>query len=371
MLKLNDVELFKGDPVNIIGSQIASPENIISINVTEIMNGDLTLSMVCAISENNLKNLVVGNIVRCYKDTTKALRFSFEIYDIQYSIDHTITVKAEHLSSRLRYIYVEPIEYLPGFYHLSEVLSGKYTPAVGDGYFLINHTGASPIEIIVPNKRDWEDGKFSDDVKSIRDIMMGTEGSILDRFGGGKWEYTGDRRMTFNPETYKKENTHHIPIRYSNNMSDFKREIDMDNAKSNQVLFWKKEIGGVVEQVFVCDRRMDNVYPMQAAQLRDLSSLFETKPTKEQLLSAASSISTSPEVTTTCTIANYDDKNVECGNMLNVIFPEFGVNEEMRITETVYNVLTDRYDSIKLGTLKKTLSRTIAEIAGKTGTSVY
>lgn len=371
MLKLNDVKLFKGDPVDIVGEQIAAPENIISMAVTEIMNGDLTLSMVCAISENNLKNLVVGNIVRCYKDTTKVLQFSFEIYDIQYSIDHTITVRAEHLSSRLRYIYVEPIEYLPGLNSLSKVLSGEYAPSMGRDDFLINNEGKSPIEIIVPYKRNWEGGKFSDDIKSIRDIMMGTEGSILDRFGGGKWEYTGDRKMTFNPETYKKETPNHTPIRYSNNMSDFKREIDMDNAKSNQVLFWKKEIDGVVEQVFVCDRRMDNVYPMQAAQLRDLSSLFETKPTKEQLISAASSISTSPEVTTTCTIANYDDKHVECGDMLNVIFPEFGVNEEMRITETTYNVLTDRYDSIKLGTLKKTLSKTIAEIAGKTGTNVY
>lgn len=60
-----------------------------------------------------------------------------------------------------------------------------------------------------------------------------------------------------------------------------------------------------------------------------------------------------------------------CGRKVNVFFPLYGVNEKMIISEITYNVLTDRYDSIKLGTLKKTLSRTIAEIAGKTGTNVY
>ena len=161
------------------------------------------------------------------------------------------------------------------------------------------------------------------------------------------------------------------PIRYSNNMLDFSRQIELDNARATQVLFWEKETDGVKEYVWACNKKDNNIYPFQASQLVDLSSKFETKPTKEQLLAAAPSVSTSPEVTTSCTIANYEDPDAMCGRKVNVFFPLYGVNEKMIISEIIYNVLTDRYDSIKLGTLKKTLSKTIAEIAGKTGTNVY
>ena len=79
MLELNEVQLFKGDPENIWGEQIKQPENILSMEVTEKMNDNLTLTMVCAISDFNIENLVIGNIIKCYKDVLKKTMFSFEI----------------------------------------------------------------------------------------------------------------------------------------------------------------------------------------------------------------------------------------------------------------------------------------------------
>ena len=370
MLELNEIKLFKGDPENIWGEQIKRPENILSMEVTEVMNGDLTLSMVCAISDYNVKNLVIGNIIKCYKDVLRNTLFSFEIYDVKYTIDHRITVKAEHLSSRLRYIYVEPVGHIDFYGQMAAILSGSPYAR----YKLINHTGESIVSIRVPDTKDddmKDYGIISNSIKSIADHMKGTTGSILDHYGGGYWRYNKDTEMEFYKENQVNGKDPELePIKYSVNMSDFQREIDMDKAKSNQVLFWKKEVDGVEEQVWAYKRKSVDAYPMQAAQLCDLSSKFETKPTESQLISAAPTLTTSPEVTTNCSIANYEGK-ATCGRKIPVIFPEFGVNEEMRITETTYNVLTGRYNSIKLGTLKKTLSRTIAEIAGKTGTNVY
>lgn len=372
MLKINAIQMFRGDPVNIWGEQIAPPENIISMEVTEKMNDTLTLSMVCAISDYNLKNLTVGNIIKCYKDVLEKTMFSFEIYDVKYSFDHRITIKAEHISSRLRYIYVKPV-FISNIEWMTYVLSGLVNPKKGIKYCLINHEGASPIIIDIPGNIPGV-GSISfksTDIKSIADIMRGTSGSILDIFGKGYWEYESDTVMSFNSDTWENDAAPQLkPIKYSNNMSDFQREIDMDNAKSNQVLFWKKEVDGVVQQVWACNKKFDDVYPMQAAQLCDLSSQFETKPTEAQLIAAAPTVSTSPEVTTNCSITNYDGL-ATCGRKIPVIYPELGVNEEMRITETTYNVLTRKYNSIKLGTSKKTLSKTIAEIAGKTRTNVY
>lgn len=365
MLELNEIQLFKGDPENIWGEQIKQPENILSMEVTEIMNGDLTLSMVCAISDFNIKNLVIGNIIKCYKDALKNGMFSFEIYDVKYTIDHKITVKAEHLSSRLRYIYVEPVGPID-FAEIGGILSGDSSAK----YKLINHTGESIIKIIV-RMTPYDYGVVSDSIKSIADHMKGTTGSILDHYGGGYWRYNKDTEMEFYKENQVNGKDPELePIKYSVNMSDFQREIDMDKAKSNQVLFWKKEVDGVEEQVWAYKRKSVDAYPMQAAQLCDLSSKFETKPTEAQLLAAAPTLTTKPEVTTNCSIANYEGM-ATCGRKISVIYPELGVNEEMRITETTYNVLTGKYNSIKLGTSKKTLSKTIAEIAGKTGTNVY
>lgn len=366
------ISLYRSNGLNTRVEKLQPPEQIISAEVTEKLNDSLTLSMVCVCTEYNVKYLTIGNTIMCNKDTLyNGSRFTFEIYDVKYSIDGRITVMAEHISSRLRNIYVQPITKAFSAYELSNILSGE------SPYMLINREFriGSPIEIRIPYEMDDViNGKvMTDSIKSISDIMAGSSGSILDVCGGGFWEHTADFLMTFRKENYYSQDSEHqlAPIVYSYNMSGFNREIDMDNAKSNQVLFWKKEVDGVVEHVWACNRKFDDEYYMQASQLVDLSSKFETKPTEAQLIAAAPAVSTSPEVTTTCSITNYEDKKAVCGKKVRVIFPKFNVNEEMKIVETVYNVLTDNYKSIKLGTSKKTLSKTIAEIAGKTGTNVY
>lgn len=371
------ISLYRSNGLKTKVEKLQPPEQIISAEVTEKLNDSLTLSMVCVCTEYNVKYLTIGNTIMCNKDTLfNGSRFTFEIYDVKYSIDGRITVMAEHISSRLRNIYVQPITKPFSVYQLSRILSGD-TTRENPPYMLINrkYLKGSPIIIEISYEMaDVINGKvMTDSIKSISDIMAGSSGSILDVCGGGFWEHTGDFKMTFRKENYYSQDSEHqlAPIVYSYNMSGFNREIDMDNAKSNQVLFWKKEVDGVVEHVWACNRKFDDEYYMQASQLVDLSSKFETKPTEAQLIAAAPAVSTSPEVTTTCSVTNYEDKNAVCGKKVRVIFPKFNVNEEMQIVETVYNVLTDNYKSIKLGTSKKTLSKTIAEIAGKTGTNVY
>lgn len=372
------ISLYRSNGLKTKVEKLQPPEQIISAEVTEKLNDSLTLSMVCVCTEYNVKYLTIGNTIMCNKDTLSyGSEFTFEIYDVKYSIDGRITVKAEHISSRLRNIYVQPITKAFSAYELSKILSGSEES--GTPYMLINrnhynHAG-SPIIIEIPYEMDDViHGKvMTDSIKSISDIMAGSSGSILDVCGGGFWEHTDDFEMTFRKENYYSQDSKYqlAPIVYSYNMSGFNREIDMDNAKSNQVLFWKKEVDGVVEYAWACNRKFDDEYYMQASQLVDLSSKFETKPTEAQLIAAAPAVSTSPEVTTTCSVTNYEDKSAVCGKKVRVIFPKFNVNEEVQIVETVYNVLTDNYKSIKLGTSKKTLSKTIAEIAGKTGTNVY
>lgn len=372
------ISLYRSNGLKTKVEKLQPPEQIISAEVTEKLNDSLTLSMVCVCTEYNVKYLTIGNTIMCNKDTlSDGSEFTFEIYDVKYSIDGRITVMAEHVSSRLRNIYVQPITKAFSAYQLSRILSGD---ASGNPpYMLINrnhynHAG-SPIIIEIPYEMDDViNGKvMTDSIKSISDIMAGSSGSILDVCGGGFWEHTDDFEMTFRKENYYSQDSEYqlAPIVYSHNMSGFNREIDMDNAKSNQVLFWKKEVDGVVEYAWACNRKFDDEYYMQASQLVDLSSKFETKPTEAQLIAAAPAVSTSPEVTTTCSVTNYENRNAVCGKKVRVIFPKFNVNEELQIVETVYNVLTDNYKSIKLGTSKKTLSKTIAEIAGKTGTNVY
>lgn len=355
------ISLYRSNGLKTKVEKLQPPEQIISAEVTEKLNDSLTLSMVCVCTEYNVKYLTIGNTIMCNKDTLyNGSEFTFEIYDVKYSIDGRITVMAEHISSRLRNIYVQPITKAFSAYELSCILSGDIT-RLNPPYMLINrkYPEGSPIIIEIPHEmNDVINGKvMTDSIKSISDIMAGSSGSILDVCGGGFWEHTGDFGMTFRKENYYSQDSEHqlAPIVYSYNMSGFNREIDMDNAKSNQVLFWKKEVDGVVEHVWACNRKFDDEYYMQASQLVDLSSKFETKPTEAQLIAAAPAVSTSPEVTTTCSVTNYEDKKAVCGKKVRVIFPKFSVNEEMQIVETVYNVLTDNYKSIKLGTSKKTL----------------
>ena len=197
------ISLYRSNGLKTRVEKLQPPEQIISAEVTEKLNGSLTLSMVCVCTEYNVKYLTIGNTIMCNKDTLHDA-FTFEIYDVKYSIDGRITVMAEHISSRLRNIYVQPITKAFSSYELSKILSGSEES--GTPYMLINrkpHAG-SPIIIEIPYEMDDViHGKvMTDSIKSISDIMAGSSGSILDVCGGGFWEHTGDFKMTFRNENY-------------------------------------------------------------------------------------------------------------------------------------------------------------------------
>ena len=97
------ISLYRSNGLKTKVEKLQPPEQIISAEVTEKLNDSLTLSMVCVCTEYNVKYLTIGNTIMCNKDTlSDGSEFTFEIYDVKYSIDGRITVMAEHISSRLR-----------------------------------------------------------------------------------------------------------------------------------------------------------------------------------------------------------------------------------------------------------------------------
>lgn len=103
----------------------------------------------------------------------------------------------------------------------------------------------------------------------------------------------------------------------------------------------------------------------------DLSSEFESEPTKEKLKQKAQQYikkhklgkikkSTDVSFLDLWSITEADNlkilKSVEIGDTVGVIYPDLGVDEKLRVISTEYNAILDSYTKIELGEKKDTLS---------------
>lgn len=103
----------------------------------------------------------------------------------------------------------------------------------------------------------------------------------------------------------------------------------------------------------------------------DLSSEFESEPTKEKLKQKAQQYikkhklgkikkSTDVSFLDLWSITEADNlkvlKSVEIGDTIGVIYPDLGVDEKLRVISTEYNAILDSYTKIELGEKKDTLS---------------
>ena len=106
----------------------------------------------------------------------------------------------------------------------------------------------------------------------------------------------------------------------------------------------------------------------------DLTEKFESQPTVAQLTNMAQSVMASqqsylPAQTVKVSFIRLQDTEeykeyaplMECRlcDTINVVFPRYNMSGSFKIVKTVYNVLTERYEEMELGTLSTSLSEAL------------
>ena len=222
---------------------------------------------------------------------------------------------------------------------------------------------------------------------SIRSLLGGSDGSILDTFGG---EYLFDK---WNISLLESRGSNRgVTIRYGKNMTDLEQEENDTDFYTGVYPFWysESEDGGLVtlsandgivnapgNYDFVKIMPLDLSSEDFSKETTDSEGYTTTieKPTEAELLAAAQKYIANnkigiPKVSLDVSFVmlaqaeEYKDfarlETVKLCDTVTVEFEKLGVKTTAKCIKTVYNVLTDKYDSIELGEPKSSLAETVS-----------
>lgn len=208
---------------------------------------------------------------------------------------------------------------------------------------------------------------------SFSDVLLGVEGSFLDKIGGefewDAWHIILHRQRGVDTG---------IEIRYGVNMSDIESETDSSELVTAVVPYWAGSVNDVETVVVgeLCASDNASAFAYIRTIPLDVSSQFDsnTTPKKEQVTAAGKSFISSTDLKNlnTSTRVKYDpitlgigDRSIYLCDTVKVVHPDLGVSSTAKVVETRFNVLTERYDVITIGSIKQSIVDTIAKMIKK------
>ena len=341
------------------GNGVGVLRDAVSCTVTEKRNGAFELEMVYPITGQHYSSLALRGLILAKPNPYSEAQY-FRIYKISKPINGQVTVNAQHISYDLSGCPVEPCKALNAVDALQQL---KSHAVLGCDYtFWTDIQTVADFAVAVPS--------------SLRRLLGGVEGSILDVYGG---EYEWDNTTV---KLHSQRGTDRgVTIRYGKNLTDLNQEESCANVYTGVYPYWVDSDGNVTQitgnpVVNVPDGQYDFVRVLPL----DVSQDIKEQPTAAQLRQAALDyIATNkvgvPKVSLTLSFsqleqtAEYADKalleRVCLCDTVHVQFAKLGVSADARCIKTVYNVLLERYDSVELGDERSSLADTVADM-GKT-----
>lgn len=324
--------------------------NIIDGNVIEEINGIYELEFEYPIDDKHFKDIKFRRIVYC-KPSPNEKPQPFRIYSISKSINRRVIVNACHISYDTSGYPVEPF----AANSIVEAVNTLKTNTISSFPFdfTTDLTSSGEIKMNVP--------------KSVRSIL-GDE--ILNNYNP---EYYFDH-FIINCQSVRGVDRG-VEIRYGKNMLDMKQEENISNVYTDVYPFWRSDTGGLIT---LPEKTISTPgsYNYTKTYIYDMSSVFQDKPTIEQIREATleyininklgipkvSLTLSFLQLSTSTEYSSYSllDK-VDLGDTVTVVFEEAGVKTSARCVKTKYNIKKNRYDSIEIGDVVKTLSDEIVE----------
>lgn len=324
----------------------------------ESRNGIDELEMIYPITGKRFSDITHSRIIYA-KPEDGADPQPFRIYSISKPMNGRIKVKAEHLSYWLSHIPVSPFTASS----CAEALQKLKTKAEEACPFTF-WTDKSTVANFTVEKPS-----------SIRSLLGGQRGSILDIYGG---EYQYDK---FTVKLYDQRGTDRgVTLRYGKNITDIRQEENIQNTITGVYPFWMGEDESGISEIVELDEKIlhssnASNFPYQRTVPLDLSSDFgNEKPTQAELRARARAYMTAnrigvPAVSIKVSFAplwqteEYKEaanlERVRLCDTVKVIFPQLNVSATAKVVRIKYDVLKERYVEIELGDAKSNLGATI------------
>lgn len=321
----------------------------VSCTVIEERNGVFEVELVYPITGRHYADLQEGRIL-CVTHDEQADIQPFEIYARSAPINGLVTFYAHHISYRLSDIICQPVDGASVSAVFSEI-SAK-SMSTNPFTFWTDNTTAGNLDIAEP--------------RSVRAILGGQKGSILDVFGG---EYEFDKFLVKN---YAHRGTNNgVAIRYGKNLLDIKQDYSKLSVYNAIVPYWASTDGTVVYGGIVSQAGATEII----ARAVDYSQEFQqTQPTVAQLEAKAAADLASKQPWTPSEniaidfvalwqteeykyIANLE--RVQLCDTVTVIYTALGVQATAKVIRVEWDALNDRYSKIVLGDAKSSFAETV------------
>lgn len=321
-----------------------------SCTVTEERNGVYELEMQYPVTGQHYE-LIKNRCLICAEVNQDKDRQPFRIYKITRPLQGIVKIYAQHLSYDLSGIVLTPFS-ANSITQALTLIKAKSSTA-NPFTFETDKTTTAVFSVDVPS--------------TIRSIMGGQDGSLLDAYGG---EYAYDK---YTVKLLKARGTNRgVSIRYGKNLTDLTQEENIQNVVTGVYPYWSSDDGYVELPEKIV--QAPGAYDFLKIKPLDASSEFDEAPTEEKLRSYATSYVNNndvgvPKVSISVKFQALEQteeykalaplQQVHLCDTVTVFFERLGVNATAECIKTVYDVLKGRYKEISLGDAKTNITDTI------------
>lgn len=325
----------------------------VGCTVTEERNGPFELTLQYPVTGLHYDQLALRSLILAKPNPTDAPQ-PFRVYRLTKPLDGLVTVYAQHLSYDLSGIPAAPF-------------SAPNAPAALAG---LGQNAAAPCPFTFWTDKETAAPFSVDKPASLRSLLGGVGGSILDTYGG---EYAFDG---FTVRLWAARGADRgVTLRYGKNLTDLSQDESCAAVYTGVYPYWAGPEGALVqlpERTLAAPGSYDFVRILPL----DLSAEWQEPPTADQLRQRAeqymkqNSIGT-PQVSLTVSFVQLEQteeyrglallERVSLCDTVGVEFSRLGVSARAKCIKTVYNVLLERMESVELGDARSNLADTLVQ----------
>lgn len=349
--------LYEKTETAFISNGLGRLRDCITCVVTEERNGIYELDFDYPVTGQHFDEIQIGRIVAVEHDDSGDVQ-PFDIVSYSRPIEGVVTFHCTHISYRQSYLTV----------------TGSNISSLANAFTRLKNyaTPSNPFTYWTDKTSTGYVGAFDGVPKSVRSILGGVEGSILDAYGG---EYEWD---SFTVKLWSARGQYRdFAIRYGVNLLEYQDETDSSECYSSCIPYWTDGTTTVVGD----KQTLSNLPPSgrDACIPMDVSEKFEDQPTKAQVNSTGLSMLNSgnpylPAQNITVSFIRLQDTPeyeqysslLRCSlcDTIKVYFPDYGSSGDFKIVKTVWDVLGERYEEMELGDLSISLSQALGIQSG-------
>lgn len=307
--------------------------------VAEVRNGAYELVMEYPVKGKLFDEIACGRYIFATHDESKKPQ-AFQIYRVSVPLKGMVTINAWHISYALNTIIVEP--FTAG--SCTAAIAGVKTHSMNTNPFTFwtDKSVTADFETIVP--------------MSARAILGGVQGSILDVYGTGEYEFD---MYTVKLHLNRGQNRG-VSIRYGKNLTKLDQVLDASNIYNACVPYWTNGETSVVSDVIIT--RTGETTGRTIAM--DLSADFDEEPTLAQLKARAQALIDNSDNYTlkenikidfvalwqTEEYKNFASlQRIYLCDTVNIFYEKAGINVTAQCIKVIYDSLRERYIGMELG----------------------